>query len=368
MLGRDVGRHHAASAADFEMPDVRAFLAGSDIVLANLEAPVAYGGRPDPDQDPHVTFRAAPASLQVLRDLGVTFVSLGNNHALDYGDAALIETIEHLDRASIGHAGAGRNADEANAPWQVELDGGTVSVLSLSMAYSVNTRVATRSRAGVADHRIHRILPRIRDLRRAGHQVIVTCHWGYEYRLHPLPFQARQARQMLDAGASLVLGHGPHYPQGIEHYRGRDIVYSLGNFIFDEPFALSKWSFIYATDVVDAGFRTTNRRIAPVHLSDHVPQVVAGPRKRRLERLLELLAEEYEHASPAFWRELSADYLIELCGRTARTRSLKYLRVPPLSFYRDVSPAALRLLEPRRVASAIRRLIARPAAANRPAP
>ena len=366
MLGRAVGAHHAEAPGDFEMLDVRAFMAGSDIIFANLESPVAVSGRPDPDQDPNVTFRAAPDTLAVLSDLGVNVVSLGNNHALDYGDAALIETIDNLDRASIGHAGAGRNADEANAPCEMHVAGGTVSLLSYSMVYSVNTRMATRSRPGVADHRIERILPRIRALRRAGHRVIVSCHWGYEYRLHPLPYQRRQARQMVDAGASLVLGHGPHYPQGVERYRDRDIVHSLGNFIFDEPFALAKRSFIYATDVAGDGDRTIDRRIAPVQLPNHVPYLMTGSRKRRLLRLLELLADDYDRAAPDFWRGLSADYLVELLGRTARTRSLKYLRVPPASFYRDVGVAGARVLEPRRLALATRRLLGRRGPAQRP--
>src|SRR5512132_3919261 len=94
MLAREVGRHYAAAPADFDMPDVRAALGPADIVCANLENPVAIGGRPDPVQDPHVTFRAAPQTLAVLKALGLAVVSLGNNHMLDYGEAALVETLE----------------------------------------------------------------------------------------------------------------------------------------------------------------------------------------------------------------------------------------------------------------------------------
>jgi poly-gamma-glutamate synthesis protein (capsule biosynthesis protein) len=165
--------------------------------------------------------------------------------------------------------GAGRNYNEANAPLLLESHGRRLAFLSYAFIYSANTRMATRHRPGISDHRLHRILPLIRDLSRSGDDVIPTIHWGFEYSFYPLPYQMRQARRMVDAGACLVLGHGPHYPQGIEVYRGRDIVYSLGNFIFDEPHKFANRSFIYRADIDDSG-SVRNRDILPVHLHQHV--------------------------------------------------------------------------------------------------
>ena len=99
MLAREVGRHFTAAPHDFRMDDVRQVLKGFDVVCLNLENPVGITGSPDPVQDPHVTFRARPETLDVLKGLGVTLVSLGNNHMLDYGPAALVETLERLDSA-----------------------------------------------------------------------------------------------------------------------------------------------------------------------------------------------------------------------------------------------------------------------------
>jgi poly-gamma-glutamate capsule biosynthesis protein CapA/YwtB (metallophosphatase superfamily) len=340
MLGRDVGAHYATTPGDFAMPDVAAFLAGSDIVIANLETPVAAGGTPEPTQDPQVTFRAAPAALQVLKGLGVNVVALGNNHALDYGEEGLIETMANLDAAGIRRVGAGRNYEEANAPLLLDVRGRRMSILSHSFVYSANTRMATRTRPGVADHRIDRIVPRIRALRAQGRDVIVAAHWGFEYRFYPLPYQMRQARQMIDAGAQLVLGHGPHYPQGIEEYRGREIVYSLGNFIFDEPYRCARRSFIYDV-VIEADGTIGDRRLAPVHLPHHVPYLLHGVEGVRLLTLVARLGSRYGHMRRAFWQRHNAAYLTELGGRVLRTRSLKYLRVPPMSFYRDVGPSGL---------------------------
>jgi poly-gamma-glutamate capsule biosynthesis protein CapA/YwtB (metallophosphatase superfamily) len=340
MLGRDVGAHYATTPGDFAMPDLAAFLAGSDIVIANLETPVSSGGTPDPTQDPQVTFRAAPAALDVLKGLGVNVVTLGNNHALDYGDEGLIETLANVDAAGIRRVGAGRNYEEANAPLHLDVRGRRVSILSHTFVYSANTRMATRTRPGVADHRIDRIVRRIRALRAQGGDVIVAAHWGFEYRFYPLPYQMRQARRMIDAGAQLVLGHGPHYPQGIEEYRGRAIVYSLGNFIFDEPYRCAQRSFVYDA-VIEADGAIADRRLAPVHLPHHVPYLLHGEEGVRVLTLIARLGSRYGHMSRAFWLRHNAAYLTELGGRVLRTRSLKYLRVPPMSFYRDVGPSGL---------------------------
>jgi hypothetical protein len=199
-------------------------------------------------------------------------------------------------------------------------------------------------------------VPLIRELSRSGYDVIPTIHWGFEYSFYPLPYQMRQARRMIDAGASLVLGHGPHYPQGIESYRGRDIVYSLGNFIFDEPHKFANRSFIYTADL-DASGQFRNRAVLPVHLRRHVPHLVQGDERRRLERLVACLGERYQEQDAAFWKNHSASYLTDICGRVVRSRSLKFLRVPPLSFYRDAgATAVLRKLKPATLLSVSRSL------------
>jgi poly-gamma-glutamate synthesis protein (capsule biosynthesis protein) len=340
MLARDVGRHFAATPEDFRMDDVRSTLEGFDIVTVNLENPVGIKGSPDPTQDPHVTFRAGPETLDVLKRLGVSVVSLGNNHMLDYGSTSLVETLELLDAAGIGWVGAGRNYDEANRPLIVARNGRRIAFLSYAFIYSANTRMAGSSTAGVADHRLSRILPRIRELRRSGCDVVVSIHWGKEYSFYPLPYQMRAARRMVDHGAALILGHGPHYPQGLERYRDAQIVYSMGNFIFDEPHKFANRSFIYGAEFDGSG-TVRQGTIVPVHLVRHVPTLVDGAKKARLERLIDGLSTAYPRKDRKFWKDVSHDYLTDLCGRVIRTRSVKYLLVPPWSFYRDVGLAGI---------------------------
>lgn len=355
MLARDVGRHFEDAPEEFRMHDIRGVLEGCDLVCLNLENPVGATGSPDPVQDPHITFRARPETLAVLKGLGVTLVSLGNNHMLDYGPACLAETLELLDAAGIKWVGAGRNYKEANRPLLLELKGRRIAVLSYAFIYSANTRMASRQRAGVSDHRLSRILPLIRELRRSGYDVLVSIHWGKEYSLYPLPYQMRQARRMIDHGAALILGHGPHYPQGIERYGRAQIVYSMGNFIFDEPQKFSRRSFVYVAELGGPGAEVRSE-IHPVHLDRHVPYLVQGERKARLQRLIDNLGAAYPQKDQGFWREVSRAYLTDLGGRVIRTRSLKYLRVPPWSFYRDVGLAGIaRKLRPANLAALLRR-------------
>jgi poly-gamma-glutamate capsule biosynthesis protein CapA/YwtB (metallophosphatase superfamily) len=346
MLARGVGRHFAEAPGDFTRGGVHDVLRLYDVVCANLENPVGVSGRPCPGQDPNVTFRAHPDTLDVLVSMGVKVVSLGNNHMLDYGEPALLETLDHLDRRGIKWVGAGRNYEEANRPLLMTVKGRRLAFLSHAFIYSVNTRMATRRTPGIADHRPSRIVDAIRRVKAAGHQVIVLMHWGWEYSFYPLPYQMRAARRMIDAGASLILGHGPHYPQGIENYGGGQIVYSLGNFIFDEPHKYANRSFIYGVEI-DAAGAPQNREVIPVHLRRHIPTLIEGADKRRLSRVITILGTRYAEKDRRFWRSISASYLTELCGRVARTRSIKYLLVPSVSFYRDVGPAVvLRKLKP----------------------
>jgi len=346
MLARDVGRHYVERPDDFAMGPIRDLLQTYDIVCANLENPVGVTGRPDPHQDPNVTFCAHPDTLNVLKTLNVSVVSLGNNHILDYGESALVETLEHLDAAGIKWVGAGRNYEEANRPLLLEIGGRKLAFLSYAFIYSVNSRMASARRSGLSDHRLPKVLSWIKELKRSGRDVIVMSHWGFEYSFYPLPYQMRSARQMIDAGASVVLGHGPHYPQGIERYRDGRIVYSLGNFIFDEPHKYANRSFVLGMEVDGQGV-ARQQQVFPVHLRRHVPTLVEGAEKRRLGRLIDNLGERYPQKDRRFWRAQSVSYLTDLCGRVIRGRSLKYLLVPPAGFFVDVGVSSvLRKLRP----------------------
>jgi len=332
MLARGVMKHYFERPQDFLLTDIRAVLNQYDLVFLNLENPVSVRGTPHPIQDPNVTFRSHPDTLNILKNLGVTVVSLGNNHMLDYGEEALADTLEHLEFQGIRHIGAGINYEDANRPLFLECNDQKIAMLSYVFLFSASTEMARGNRPGVSDYRIKHILPRIDELKRNGYLVIVSAHWGLEYSLYPLPYQMRMARKMIDNGAAIVIGHGPHYPQGIESYKDGQIVYSLGNFVFDEPHKFANRSFIYGAELSN-NMRPENRRIYPYHIVNHVPTIVDSIAKERIEKIITSLGECYPRKSKNFWKKINNIYFMDIFHRVIQNRSIKYLYLPPLRFY-----------------------------------
>lgn len=335
MLARTVGERFLASPADFGMEDISGLISGHDLVFANLENPASAKGTPHAIQDPNVTFCAHPDSLQVLKNLGVTAVSLANNHMLDYGEEALLDTIVCLNQMKIHHFGAGRCYQEANQPALLECNGVPVAIVGTVMMYSASTLRAKQNSPGVADHRLSKILAAIKKLRADGYHVLVSVHWGQEYTFYPIPYQMRQARQMIDAGASLILGHGPHYPQGIETYKNGQIVYSLGNFVFDEPFKYANYGFVFSAGITASG-EVVDSRVRPVEIQQGVPSLVDGHLGKRIERVIVYLGSTYPAKDKNFWKSISNWYFRDIIRRVTKMGSFKFLLLPPLSFYSEI--------------------------------
>ena len=334
MLDRSIGRRFETDPDAFRFNEIARLLKSHDVVFANLENPVATGGSPHPRQNPNVCFRARPETLQVLLSLGINAVSVGNNHLLDYGPTALSETLDNLTRQGLPWSGAGRTYEEANRPLELEVRGQRIAIFSHCFVHSASTERASRTRAGVADYKIGGLLGRIAAFRRRGYDVHVSVHWGIEYEFFPIPYQMRWARRMIDAGAKLIIGHGPHYPQGFEDYRGGRIIYSLGNFVFDEPMKYANRSFIYCTRVEPAG--VAEGQVHPVHLVDGLPQLVRGPERERLVRLLSAMSARYRRMTKRDRREVNNLWFRDIVWRIQTMGSLKFLRLPPLSFYWEV--------------------------------
>ncbi len=332
MLDRDVGRHFFEQPQDFAFDDIAKKLAQYDLVIANLENPVGLTGYPHPKQDPHVAFRCHPDSLVVLKNLGVDVVTLANNHLLDYGESALLETTHYLDESHIKHLGAGINYEEANRPLLVEIKQQKIAILSSVMIYSASTERAGRNSAGVADYNIKKLIKNIKNLRLKGYQVIVTIHWGIEYCFYPIPYQRNFARKMIDAGASVILGHGPHYPQGIETYAGAEIVHSLGNFIFDEPYPNAERSFIYTAELAPEG-GIASREIFPVTLKNHCPHLDPEGECGRTAVIVNRFGEVYQRKDARFWKKINSRWFSDIAWRISFMKSWKFALLPPISFY-----------------------------------
>ena len=205
-------------------------LAQADFRIANLECPVANGGQPHASKI--VTFRAEPQTLSVLRGR-FDAVSLANNHSGDYGHAAFVETMAHLDKAGIVFFGGGRNLAEAHRPLWIEKHGLRIAVLGYN-EFKPRAFEAGANWPGIAWSEDDQVIADIRATKAAGADLVIPfMHWGWEYE--PVASQRLQsfARRMIDEGASMVVGSHPHVTQGADIYKGKPIIYSLGNLVFD---------------------------------------------------------------------------------------------------------------------------------------
>jgi len=216
---------------DYPFRESRALLEAADIAAGNLEAPITIRGTPA--EDKQYVFRGTSDALQAVKDAGFDFLSLANNHTLDYGWEGLSDTMDALDDLNLKHAGSGNDDKEAFEPSYIEAKGMTVAFVSVTRVVPVVDWKADKNRPGVAEaYSPERAVAAIQDAKKNADIVVVMVHWGKEKEDKPVPHQTDLAHRFVDAGADLVIGSHPHVLQGFESYKGKWIAYSLGNFVF----------------------------------------------------------------------------------------------------------------------------------------
>lgn len=181
-----------------------------DLTIANLEGTLTTSGY---REDKTYAFKGSPSYTAILTEGDVEAVNLANNHSHDYGTDSYNDTISNLDAAGIVNFGYDRTA-------VIDVKGvkvGLVGIYELAKGYD-------------AESDLRENLTKVKE--EGAQLIIVSFHWGSEKENYPDDIQKTLAHVAIDEGAHLVLGHHPHVLQGIEEYKGRNIVYSLGNFCF----------------------------------------------------------------------------------------------------------------------------------------
>lgn len=207
----------------------------SDILLMNNEFPYSDRGQPVPGKA--YTFCASSDRVKLLQTFGADIVTLANNHAYDYGEDALFDTMKLLRDEDIVYVGAGKNLDEASKIVYYIANGRKIAILSATeIERSVKyTREATEDRSGV----LKTLNPSyftelIRKADANSDYVIAVVHWGTEGNLYADSKQTGMARQFVEAGADAVIGGHPHRLQGVGFFDEVPVAYSLGNFWFSD--------------------------------------------------------------------------------------------------------------------------------------
>ena len=231
-LGGEFAGRYCGTAADRENPfsEVRPLFGQADLVVGNLESPLAKSSTPRPKRN---LLHAPPEAVSFLDYLGFTSLCLANNHITDQGGEGIVKTRALLRRHGIECFGAGENIATASQAAFNRHGEQTFGFLGYAVAgEDVGAVIAGESEDGCAPFSIDNVKRDVAALRSRVSHVIVSLHWGYQFDLLPSPEQIETAREIIDAGAFVVHGHHPHVVQGVERYRNGLIMYSLGNFLF----------------------------------------------------------------------------------------------------------------------------------------
>lgn len=276
-FARGIARDYIfADKGDSIFAQVRDTIRAADLAVGNLESILLDRGDTT-DSTGKMVFAGPDVAGPLLIDAGFDAVSTANNHAWDFGERGLLESLRHLDAAGIAHSGTGPTLEDAYRPAVVDRAGWRIAMFSVTDIINLKGLVLTGSPAACciawADTAV--LGPRMRAARDSlgADLVLVMLHAGNEYRDRPPAALHALMRELVSAGADAVIGHHPHVPQGTERYHGKPIFYSLGNFVFRQPFPWTDKALVAAMDFDPDGTAAVTLR--PVD-ADYVPRFAAG--------------------------------------------------------------------------------------------
>ena len=240
----------------------------SQVVVGNLECPATNIKAP---VQKRFIFRGEPEWLYALKKHGFTHLNLANNHSIDQGRKGLTDTKENILKAKLEPVGMGKNLQEAAQPTLLTSHPRKIWLIA-SLGMALENFAYLPDRPCVNTERTQEIITRIRDIKQKDPQavVIVSIHWGGEHTLKPVPSQRLNAHRLINAGADALICHHTHTLQTIEHYKGRDIYYSIGNFIFDQQKPLNSKACVVKVEVTKDNVKT---QALPIHIQGCVPHL-----------------------------------------------------------------------------------------------
>jgi hypothetical protein len=253
---------------------IETLLCGASFAAANLECTISNLG----DSSRRYAFRAPERSAHLLHRAGFRAMGLANNHALDFGTAALADCAARLSQERVLPIGAGK--PDAYAPnFFSILDGKKIAFLAVSdVEPAADPQIAPRSdRSGLN--------AAISNARSHANFVVCMVHWGTENSEQITDTQRELARWLIDRGVDLVVGSHPHCVQALDFYHGRPIAYSLGNLVFDGAPTLESWNRGALLEIgLNEAAQASSARLIPIVLEDGFPQVDASPERKTFSR------------------------------------------------------------------------------------
>ena len=228
MMLQNYDKDGISAIADSEM---LSYMKNADLMILNHE--FVFSTRGEAMEDKEYTLRTDPEYVKILQEIGTDVVSIANNHILDFGQEAFLDTITTLENAEIEYTGGGRNLEHALLPVTKTINGQTFAIFAATRVSPSYDWYANSKRPGILQtYDAADLNEAIAKADPLYDHVIVYAHWGVEREELPQDYQRSLAKGYIDAGADLVIGAHPHVLQGFEYYKDVPICYSLGNYLF----------------------------------------------------------------------------------------------------------------------------------------
>lgn len=292
MLGRNVEEVIDRKGIDYIFKYVQPYFKASDYVTGNFENPIVTKEY-DKIEGKNIYLSAKPIVVDGLKKANFSVLNLANNHMLDYGVGGLNDTFATIEKSGLGIVGAVKEnlkVAEANVVTQfpyngvyltddlaksaisyTEKNGLKVATLGFTDAYAKGF-TATIGRSGVLPMDPEIVLPLVKQASLNADLVFVHMHWGQEYDNAPSPRQKEMAKAVVDAGADVIIGHHPHVLASVEVYKDSLILYSLGNFVFDQGWSRTRETAMAQYHVLNNG--KVKVELIPMRIKEAQPQPI----------------------------------------------------------------------------------------------
>ena len=244
--------------------DILPIIKEADIAITNLESPLIDGGKPIAKTGPNL--KAPVKSIDAVKFAGFDMVTLANNHMMDYGDEGLLSTMQTCDNAGIRHIGAGSNLEEAKKIEYFNVKDNCIAFINCCENEWSTTQgdyPGCNPLGEVA------LFYQIQEAKSNSDYIVLIIHGGHETYDYPSIRMKKLYRWFIDLGVDAVVGHHTHCFSGYEIYKGKPVIYSLGNFIFDSSKRKSLWN-VGAAVVLSMSETGISMRLLPFTQCDDV--------------------------------------------------------------------------------------------------
>jgi poly-gamma-glutamate capsule biosynthesis protein CapA/YwtB (metallophosphatase superfamily) len=267
------------SAPNLVLASISPVLRRADLAVVNLETAVTTHGAPTAKT---FVFRAPPSAFAALSAGGVDVASMANNHGLDYGEAGLRDSLAAARQYRFPVVGIGLNAEQAYRPFRRTIKGQRIALIGATQVLDdelISAWTAGPGKPGLASAKdVPRLVQAVRQARANSDTVIVFLHWGVELQQCPSPDQRTLAKQLVAAGADVVVGGHAHRVQGAGRMGKALVGYGLGNFVWYGTSELSTQTGVLLVTV--DGRKVLSYRWEPARIVDGTPRPLAGSERR----------------------------------------------------------------------------------------